>query len=138
MARLQVAVVAIALFGLLAVATAESQASRELQGWDWPNVRVTTPVGKVNVRPYAWNVQNLVGANWIMPQWWVSGFPEATGKSGNRRLLGWDWPNVRVTTPIGKINARPYAWNVQNIVGANWIMPQWWVSGFPEATGKGN
>jgi hypothetical protein len=112
-------------------------------------VRTTTPIGRVNVRPYSWNVQNIVGANWIMPQWWVSGpapppaapkppagdasakkAPEASGKKpAGRRLQGWDWPNVRTTTPIGRVNVRPYSWNVQNIVGGNMVMPQWWVSG---------
>ncbi|KAF8072638.1 hypothetical protein HT031_000298 [Scenedesmus sp. PABB004] len=132
MARL--AVVALALFGLLAVASAaDSQTSRKMLGWDWPTARVTTPIGKVNVRPYSWNVQNLVGGNLLFPNWWVSGFPEATG--GSRRLQGWDWPTARVTTPIGKVNVRPYSWNVQNLVGGNLLVPNWWVSGFPEATG---
>jgi hypothetical protein len=117
---------------LLLLLPTESQTSRKMLGWDWPNVRVTTPIGKVNVRPYSWNVQNLVGGNLLFPNWWVSGFPEATGA---RKLLGWDWPNVRVTTPIGKVNVRPYSWNVQNLVGGNLLFPNWWVSGFPEATG---
>uniref|UniRef100_A0A383VTE7 Uncharacterized protein n=1 Tax=Tetradesmus obliquus TaxID=3088 RepID=A0A383VTE7_TETOB len=132
MARLQTAVIALALFGLLACVSAESQTGRKMLGWDWPNARVTTPLGKVNVRPYSWNVQNIVGGNLLFPNWWVSGFPEATGA---RKLLGWDWPNARVTTPLGKVNVRPYSWNVQNIVGGNLLFPNWWVSGFPEATG---
>jgi hypothetical protein len=111
---------------------AESQ-PRKLLGWDWPTVRVTTPIGKVNVRPYSWNSPNFVGGNWLFPNWWVSGFPEATG---SRHLLGWDWPTVRVTTPVGKVNVRPYSWNSPNFVGGNWLFPNWWVSGFPEATGS--
>lgn len=103
-------------------------------GWDWPTARYTTPLGKVNVRPYSWNVQNLVGGNLLFPNWWVSGFPEATGDR-RRSLLGWDWPTARYTTPLGKVNVRPYSWNVQNLVGGNLLFPNWWVSGFPEATG---
>jgi hypothetical protein len=75
-------------------------AERQLQGWDWPNVRTTTPMGRVNVRPYSWNVQNFVGANWIMPQWWVSGPAPPTvaaGDAGGKKA-----PEASGKKPSGK------------------------------------